>query len=199
MSDISKICDYLNSVFTGTNGNLKGKPFQKGLFNGFCTQIDRRNGDEIEKQIILYSDVNGTTANGIYLDDKYPFQLYHRSRKQSIEEDENPDYFGDDILQKIIIFDMSLVCMVDKFNVDLEIEDLVTAVGLNMPNNIKPSSITGSQFKQCGITIQDVEINSETVFENEWGKRKSIPQQFNLVEIQYQVRLNYNKNCFTLC
>lgn len=199
MSDISAICDLINTQFTNATGQLKGKPFQKGLFNGLCKQVDRVVGETLEKQIILYTDVNGTKATGIYVDDLYPFQLYHRILDQNIEDSEIEDFYGDDILQKIVTFEMALVCIVDKFNVELNSEDVITAVGLNMPNNIKPSAITGSQFSQCEITTTNVETNSSTVFSDEYGRNKQIPQQFYLFKIEYTVKLHYTKSCFTLC
>jgi hypothetical protein len=199
MSDISLVVDYINTQLTNSTGLFKGKPFQKGLFNGLCKQIDRENGDAIEKQIIKFDDAKGINSTGIYLDDKYPFQIYHRVKSMSINDESVSDFYGDDGEQKIVTFEVALIGFVDKFNVQINMEEVVTGLAVNLPNEIKPSSITSSQFSKCEIKSTDVVIDTNDVFSQEYGEDKSVPQNFYIFEYVYEVSLNYNKNCYTLC
>lgn len=199
MSDISMIIDHINSQLTSSTGLFKGKPFQKGLFNGLCKQIDRIEGEITEKQIIKFDDETGVDSTGINIDDKYSFQLYHRVKDMNVDDEKVDEYFGDDGEQKIVIFEVALIGFVDKLNVQISREDVLTGLALSIPTAIKPSSITGSQFSQCEIKSEDVVIDSEEVFEQEYGKEKSVPQNFYIFEYVYEVKLNYTKKCFTLC
>ena len=94
---------------------------------------------------------------------------------------------------------MALIGFVDKFNVQINMEEVVTGLAVNLPNEIKPSSITSSQFSKCEIKSTDVVIDTNDVFSQEYGEDKSVPQNFYIFEYVYEVSLNYNKNCYTLC
>ena len=197
MSDLSKVIDYINVQFKA--GNFGGKPFQKGMFNGLVKQVDRNSGEERQKTIIEYDDNSGKDATGIYPNDIYPFQLYHRCTGEEIDTEPNEDFYGDDDEQKIVTFTLGLVVFAHKFNLELSQEDLVTALALDFPVNIRPSKITSSQFSDCEITLGKVESDSSTVFTSEYGKTKSIPQEYVFLNFEYQVKLTYSKQCFTLC
>jgi len=197
MSDLSKVVDYINTQFKA--GNFKGKPFQKGLFNGLVKQVDRNSGDNKQKMIIDYNDAEGKNATEIVPNDIYPFQLYHRYKSQEVDNEQTEEFYGDDDEQKIVTFTLGLVVFADKFNLELEQDELVVALSLDFPANVKPSKITSPQFSDCGITLGKVESDSRTVFSNEYGKDKSIPQEFIFLSFEYEVKLTYSKQCFTLC
>ena len=199
MSDISLIADYLNTKLQASTGYFNGKAFQKGKFTGLCKQISRVLPDStVEKQIILYDDVNGKEGTGVYPDDKYPFQLYHRIKEISPSDEQNDEFFGDGT-DKILIFEMGLIVISDKFNVELSQEQLITGLSLDLPINIKPSAIVSSQFSDCEIKIGDVDTESSSVFNTEYGKAGELPQQFIMFALTYEIRLIYSKACYDLC
>lgn len=197
MSDVSLIVDHINTKLQ--QGNFIGKPFQKGLFNGLCDQVDRLVGEEDEKAIIRYSDLSGVSAESISVDDLYSFQLYHRVKSQKVEEVENNDFFGDEDTKKMFIFEMGLVVVVDMFNVELTKDEVMTAMVLDIPTKTKPSEIPGSQFSLCEITSKDIKLDSNEVFSQEFGSSKKLPQQFIMCELSYEIKLEYLKACYNLC
>lgn len=199
MSEISSIVDYIDTQFTNSTGIFKGKPFQKGLYNGLCKQIDRKEGDKVRKQIIKFDDAKGVDAAGVYVDDLYPFQTYHRVKGMKIDDEKVEDFFGDDGEQKIVTFEVALVGIVDKLNVQIDRDEVVTGLAVNLPTAIKPISISGSQFSQCEIKSDNVVIDTQDVFSQEYGEDSIIPQNIYIFEYVYEVKLNYNKKCFTLC
>jgi hypothetical protein len=197
MSDLSKVVDYINASFKA--GNFSGKPFQKSLFHGLAKQVDRVSGENKEKIIIKYDDKSGKDATAIVPNDIYPMQLYHRYLSQEVDNEATEEFYGDDDEQKIITFTLGLVVFASKFNLELSQEKLVTAIAMDFPANIKPSKIPSSQFSDCGITLGKVESDSTAIFSNEYGKVKSIPQEYIFLSFEYEIKMTYSKKCFTLC
>lgn len=199
MSDLSNIVAYINTQFTSSTGQFKGKPFQKGTFHGLVKQVGAIRDSKPEMLIISYDDVNGTDGTEIVPDNKLPWQSYHRVLGQEIIDDEIEDFFGDDDEQKIVTFTVGFVVFVDRYNVELSQEELVTAIGLNFPKSIKPSTITGSQFSQCGIKLGKVEDDGRKILQGEYGRAIEIPMQYVILKLEYDITIHYNKSCFTLC
>jgi len=197
MSDLSNIVDKINISFKA--GNFAGKPFQKGLFTGMTKQVDRIVDEKVQKMIILYDDTSGKNATEIVPDDKYPFQLYHRLKGQEISNEQTEEFYGDEDQQKMVTFTMGLVVFADKFNLELTEEELVTALALDFPANIKPSTIPSSQFSDCEINLGKVESDTAKVFTTEYGKDTPIAQQYVFLSFEYEVIITYSKQCFTLC
>lgn len=210
MSDIRTIATYINTLLTQKGdasaspvviaGQFAGKPFQQGLFNGVAELI-KKSSDESENEytVPIIPNANGDGGTRVGINDKYPFQLYHRITDQTQAEAENDDTFGDGN-DKSIIFEMAIIIFNDRFNNQLQSEDIITALMLDIPRTINATQITGSQFSKCEINFTETNTNTNDVLNQEFGQDDfEIKQSYFALSFGYEVKLSYTKECFSLC
>lgn len=206
MSDIKSIATYINTLLVKPTagsvpgGQFEGKPFQKGQFYGVAELVKKETGQkETSYTVPKIMDANGNDGTNVIINDTYPFQLYHRIVSQSSEDAENVDTFGDGN-DKNIIFDMVLIIFSDRFNTEIDAESYVTALMLDFPRTIRASLIASSQFSKCEINFTETITNKSEVLSQEYGQEDpKIKQSYVCLSFGYEVKLTYNKECFTLC
>ena len=198
MSELKNIVDYINTVLK--SGSFKGKPFQKGSFNGVAELVKKTDSDEKKRYTIpIVSNEKGDGGNEVIINDKFPFQLYHRCTDVDVEEAENEDTFGDGE-EKKVIFEMVLIIFADRFVTEIDVEDYITALMLDFPRTIKAILVNGSQFLKCEIDFTDTNKNTQEVLTQEYGRDDlDIRQSYIGLSFGYQIELTYRKGCFTLC
>lgn len=198
MSEIKSVVNYINTTLQANS--FSGKPFQKGRFSGVAELVKKVTGDDDTALTIpILLDDDGDSGTEISINDKYPFELYHRILSQTTAEAENEDTFGDGD-NKIITFDMALILFADRFNIEIEASEYLTALMLDIPRTINATSVTGSQWSKCEITLTDNNTVKSEVLAQEFGRDDfNVPQNYVVLQFGYEVQLTYEAGCFTLC
>jgi len=198
MSQIKSVVSYINTTLQANS--FAGKPFQKGRFSGVAELVKKVTGDdETSFTIPVLLDDDGDSGTEISINDKYPFEIYHRIKNQTTGEAENEDTFGDGD-NKIITFDMVLILFSDRFINEIEASEYLTALMLDIPRTINATNVTGSQWSKCEINLTDNNLDKSDVLAQEYGRDDfNIPQNYIALQFGYEVQLTFEAGCFTLC
>lgn len=198
MSDIKDIALHINTLLKA--GSFAGKPFQNGRFSGIAELVKKTDEDADNTYTMpIVMDADGEDGTEVSINDKYPFELYHRIKGQEVSDAENEDTFGDGN-DKLITFTMALVVFSDRFNTQLDASEYVTALMLDIPRTLQATNITGSQWNKCEITIKEANTDKADVLAEEYGQDSfDIKQSYIALSQEYEVKLTYSKGCYTLC
>ena len=198
MSDIKLIVNYINTQLQ-TN-SFVGKPFQKGRFSGLA-ELVKKTGDEETNEFTtpIILDDTGADGTGVTINDKFPFELYHRITGQKTEDLESEENFGDGV-EKLLTFEMALILFADRSIMEIEASEFITALSLDIPTNIKATSLSGAQFNNCSIIFDEINTNQSEVLTQEYGRKDlNIKQSYVTISFNYKIELIYAKGCFELC
>lgn len=197
MSDIKVTVLRINTLLKA--GCFKGKPFQQGSFNGVAELIKKtKEEDDDEYTIPVVMDADGNDGTETIINDKFPFQLYHRVLEVGGAEAEIEDTFGDGD-NKSVIFEMALIIFADRFDTELDADDYITSLLLDIPRTIKATDVTGSQFSKCEITFNETITDASAVLTQEYLNSEGLKQSYIALSFGYEVKFTYTKGCFVLC
>jgi hypothetical protein len=189
MPYIDKIVDLLNDSLAANQ--LKGKAFSKGQFFGLCKQLKKDSGDSIEP--VIYS-ISGHEIDP-FVNDTYPFQIYHRILNTTYAFNKFEFGDGNDIITETTTMAAVVFAITDEVK---ETEsDLAFLIATGLSSNLSLSDLDGIKIARATITPVSANLNSEAVFKQEYGgdiEYKLNPKDIYF-SINYTIVTEADKNC----
>jgi hypothetical protein len=195
MPKLRVIIPMLNTVIK--DGAFTAKRFQAGSFDGIAELIKRTADGEADQKLPALVANDGTCTE-VGINDTKPFQVYHRIiDMQASDPDENN--FGDQLTVQEIT-NMRIVVMGDRNRLLLSPEDIMGAINLWIPRALSSAEAKALGLESIQIIPGEINLNMEEVFDDEYpGTDFNLPPNHIMAFMNYQVIIEYNQKCFSLC
>jgi hypothetical protein len=191
MSKLSDIVALINTNLT--TSQFGSKRFQRGSFNGLARLI--YDGEDLTNPVTVVNDGEGTYVG---IDDTHPISWYHRSKSASIERNEEEE-FGD-LKATIEKHNMVMVVCANTEKLQLSQEEIISGVAAGLRLELTKAQRTSLGIQACEINPDEINIDFQEVFTQEYGSKEIEvgPSQL-LIAFNYQLSIEQNQACFTLC
>lgn len=171
------------------------KKFQKGRFNGIAELITKVDGDQ-RQTMPGFVDNNGTVTN-LSIDDKYPFELYHRHLSSTFSEPE--DDFGDFML-RVETANMLMVVAGDRKRLKLTSEEIITGIRLGLSLELGSAFLVTNSLDGAFITPGEVNLSKEDVWNAEYNTLDvKVKPETILLTVAYAIETKTKFNCIEIC
>ena len=192
MPYINKIVDYINTSLQG--GTLARKAFQQGKFYSLAKQITVQGTEEDTLRPFVY-ELNGRKEIDPFINDVYPFQMYHRCNGQTYSF-KNGQAFGDGV--SIITETSSMIAVIfgDPEKLSITQEDLAFLIVAGLPTNVGSIDTGNTSLGQIEIKAGTINHNSLQVFTAEYGTGVyPLKPQSIYFSLSYTIETNSDKGC----
>lgn len=178
-------------------GQFSSKRFQKGRFSGIAELIVKPDGEQ--RQLIPSLIDNDGTTTILSIDDKYPFQLYHRHIGSTVEPVDESEQFGDLVLRQETA-QMIMVVTGDRKELDLTKEKLITGIMLGMPLEFGQAFLAANSLDNASIIPGAQNLNREAAWTAEYNTElvKLKPESI-FFTFEYEIQTRANVNCVVIC
>jgi len=185
----AEIATFINTTLTADL--LSTSRFQKGQYNSVAELIPKSDEDETTVPMVVSDTGQGTEVT---VNDIYPIQIYHRI--DDVEIDSNfEEGFGNNEL-KTETSDMLMIIIGDRLKLQLNKEDVITAIATAFPGVWTP---TVNYITQTNIVMGAIDLNTPEVYNGEYNSISELPPNYFMCSIAYQIVSKINKNCIELC
>lgn len=192
-----------NEIVAQINVNLqatqfKSSKFQKGRFNGIAELVDKLDVEQ-EQTMPVLKDNTGEVIDQqhLFMDDTYPFELYHRTLSTFVEAD--APGFGD-LVEREESTQMKMVIMYQNNVVHMTKERIKTGISLGMPMQFSHSFLQANSLNEANILLGEYNFNSKEVYSEEFNLAETLlkPQTY-MLSLSYVIRTVTNINCINIC
>ncbi len=177
------------------SSQFSSKRFQKGRINGIAELITKVDGDQ-RQTMPGAVDNNGTVTN-LSIDDKYPFEIYHRHLSSTFSEPEQD--FGDFML-RVETAQMLLVVMGDRSRLKLTPEEIITGIRLGLSLELGSAFLVTNSLDGAFITPGEVNLNKEDIWNSEYNTSEvKVKPETILLTVAYAIETKTKFNCVSIC
>lgn len=190
MPHLAKVIEYVNDRLRETT--LKRNDIQRGKFYGLAKQVQIEDG---ENNILPVIYSNGNLIDTI-IDDRYPFQIYHRITSTSygvsdtIQAGDEFQFLDETTTVRAVVYSNGK-------SVKLSENDLsyLLMVGLTMV--IRSDVFTNLNVSNIVVSPSGTNFNSKSIFVEEYGSDAlfKINPEDNYFALTYTIKMTANKNC----
>ncbi len=192
MAKLHQIVTQINTNLT--QGQFSSKRFQKGRVSGIAELIVSVDNDQ-RQTIPVIVDNNGDTTK-LTIDDRFPFQLYHRHLSSTMTEVD--DDFGDRQVREETA-SMLLVIMGDRERLKLNKEDIITGISLGMPEELGQAFLTTNSLVSVNIIQGEFNLNKEDVWTSEFNTEVMIKPADIFFSLNYSILTRTWTTCIEIC
>ena len=191
MPSLHKITVFINDTI---KANLTKKPFKGSIYKGITEAVvDDVDGNS--KPCIVDNDGQATS---VIINDVYPMQIYHKTI--SIRYNEAENNYGKPGNTTEEEANMQLVFIGNRNKLNLTKENIIALLAVFFPKNVKTTDVSSPDFLSCSISIGTAELNTRTVYNNEYGNIDfNLPPNYVMMSLPYTVVTSYNKSCIVVC
>jgi len=158
-------------IVTQINADLitnqfSSKKFQKGRFSGIAELITKKDGNQRQSVPVVINNAGDVT--NLVIDDKYPFELYHRHIGSTVDPVDDSEQYGDRVIRQETA-QMLLVVMGNRRRLDLTREELITGIMLGMPLELGSTFLTTNSLDNANIIPGDFNLDGEEAWNTEYN------------------------------
>lgn len=193
---MAKEAEIVAQINTGLKAvQFKAKTFQKGRFSGIAELITKVDGDHRQTMPGLV-DNNGTVTN-LSINDRYPFELYHRHTGSTFTEPE--DNFGDFMLRGETA-NMLMVVAGDRKRLKLTSEEIITGISLGLSLELGSAFLITNLLDSAFITPGEVNLDKEDIWNAEYNTSEvRVKPETILLTIAYAIETKTKFDCINIC
>ncbi|KKN74674.1 hypothetical protein LCGC14_0388760 [marine sediment metagenome] len=176
---------------------LSSKRFQKGRFSGIAELITKVDGDT-RQTVPAIIDNNGNETI-LSIDEKYPFQLYHRHIASTVEEVDPSEQFGDLVFRQETA-QMLMVVTGDRKRLKLTKEEIITGIMLGMPLELGSSFLTANSLDNASIIPGDQNLDREDAWNTEYNTEfVRLKPEMIFFTFSYAIQTRVKFDCIEIC
>lgn len=195
MSKTPNIVNLINLSLKGST--LASKRFQKGELYSLAELMHKIDTDGLTTVPVIV-DNNGEGTE-VQLNDSLPFQAYHRII--AIETaDNNGDDFGDGdtVVEETT---MKMIVFANRRIMQFQVDDLITAINVGFPVSLSKTQLSalGNWFSQVEFEIDDINIDKQSVWNDEFGSDQALPPYYYVFAVNYKIQSHIMAGCYDLC
>ena len=173
------------------------KKFQKGRFSGIAELVTKVDG-ETRQTIPMFYDNAGNETH-LSLNDKYPFELYHRHTGSTVEPLDSDQQFGSRVLRKVSA-QMIMVIIGDRTKLKVTKEEIITGIMLGMPLELGSSFLTTNSLDNVNIIPGDWNLNKEDAWLAEYATELvEVKPEMLFMTMTYVIETQAKVGCIDLC
>ena len=139
MAKLAQIVTQINADLQG--GQFSSKKFQKGRFSGIAELVTKVDGDTNQTVPVIYDNAGNETI--LIVNDKYPFELYHRHTGSTVEAVDSFEQWGDRVIRKESA-QLITVIIGDRRRLTVTKEEIITGNMLGMHLELGSSVLTAN-------------------------------------------------------
>lgn len=176
---------------------FNSKKFQKGRFSGIAELIVKKDGDQRQTVPAIIDNSGDETI--LIINDKYPFELYHRHIGSTIEPLDPDEQWGDRRVRKEIA-QMIMVVMGDRRELKLTKEEIITGIMLGMPLELGSTFLTANSLDNANIVPGEHNLNKEDAWNTEYNTSDVMLKPTTIFfTMAYTIETQVNVNCIDIC
>lgn len=186
--------DFVNVIDTAlAAGVFASNRYQRGVYHGIAELVQH---DEGTIPMVVSNSGQGTS---VVVDDNYTFQIYHR-HISSTHADLPSTSFGSGMNSVRESANMRLVIIADRERLEESKSDLIAGVVFGFPDQFTDANTsTYSYVEQVNVQVTNSNLDSIAVYQDEYGLEGQLPPNYVMAAIDYEMTIDVNKNCYTLC
>lgn len=180
-----------------TSGQFSSKRFQKGRFSAIAELVVKVDGDQRQ----TLPTITDTSGNEVILtiDDKYPFQLYHRHTGSTVEPADTEEQFGNRRARKETA-QMLMVVIGDRKRLKLTKEEIITGIMLGMPLELGSTFLTNNSLDSVNIVPGDFNLSREDAWNTEYNTEQvRIKPDMIFFTMAYTIETQAKVGCINIC
>lgn len=190
-------------IVTQINTDLKtvqfnSKKFQKGRFSEIAELIVKKDGDQ--RQTVPAIIDNDGQETILIINDKFPFELYHRHISSTVELVDDDEQFGDRMLRQETA-SMLMVVMGDRKELKLTKEEIITGIMLGMPLELGSSFLAANSLDNATIIPGEQNLSKEDAWNTEYNTTDvMLKPETIFFTFAYSIETRANAlNCIDIC
>lgn len=173
------------------------KRFQKGRFSGIAELITKIDNDT--RQTVPAIIANGGSETILIVNDKFPFELYHRHISSTVEEVDPEDQYGDLVFRQETA-QMLMVVMGDRKRLKLTKEEIITGIMLGMPLELGSSFLTANSLDNASIIPGDQNLDREDAWNAEYNTELvKLKPEMIFFTFGYAIQTRAKTDCIAIC
>lgn len=173
------------------------KKFQKGRFSGIAELVTKKDGDTRQAVPVIVDNAGNETI--LSVDDKYPFELYHRHTGSTVEPLDSSEQYGDRVIRKEIA-QMIMVIIGDRTRLKVTKEEIITGIMLGMPLELGSTFLTANSLDNVNIVPGDFNLNKEDAWTAEYNTEEILVKpEMIFFTMAYAIETQAKVGCIDLC
>ena len=173
------------------------KKFQKGRFSGIAELVTKVDGDTRQTVPVIIDNAGNETI--LIVNDKYPFELYHRHTGSTVETVDNSEQWGDRVLRKEVA-NMLMVVIGDRKRLKLTKEEIITGIMLGMPLELGSSFLTANSLDNVNIVPGDFNLDKEDAWNSEYSTEEVLVKpEMIFFTMAYAIETQAKFDCIDIC
>ena len=190
---MAKTSEIVNQI----NADLIAKKFQKGRFSGIAELVTKVDGDTRQTVPVIIANAGNETI--LIVNDKYPFELYHRHIGSTVETVDNSEQWGDRVLRKEVA-NMLMVIIGDRKRLKLTKEEIITGIMLGMPLELGSSFLTTNSLDNVNIIPGDFNLDKEDAWNSEYSTEEVLVKpEMIFFTMAYAIETQAKFDCIDIC
>lgn len=194
MSKATSIVNLINLTLEGST--LSSKRFQKGELYSLAELMTKEDNEKITYPAIINNEGEGTEVT---LNDSLPFQVYHRITTISTADNGNDDFGdGDTTVEETT---MKMVVFANRRIMQFQVDDLITAINVGFPVSLSKTQLStlGNWFSQVEFEIDDINIDKQSAWNDEFGFDQPMPPYYYVFAVNYKITSHIMAGCYAIC
>lgn len=173
------------------------KRFQKGRFSGIAELIVKVDGEQ-RQTVPAIIDNNGQETI-LIINDKFPFELYHRHISSTVETVDEDEQFGDLVLRQETA-QMVMVVLGNRKELKLTKEELITGIMLGMPLEFGQGFLTANSLDNASIIPGTQNLDKEAAWTAEYNTENvKLKPETIFFTFEYEIQTRVNVGCVVIC